>query len=206
MIASTFIHLKRKDFTKYAMELPTVGPRILLSGPAGSEIYQEMLVKALANHFDAKLLIFDSSSMPLGLSMKDAEVLKKGLISESKCICFKQRPAHGDNLQSKCATSQGTEVDIACCSQPSTALKSQAMPKQETSGALSFGIASKRHSFKTGDRVKYVSLPQNLGYPSSLQTPARGPSYGSRGKVVLAFEQKGHLNLVYDLIIQFQRV
>lgn len=27
---------------------------------AGSEIYQEMLVKALANYFGAKLLIFDS--------------------------------------------------------------------------------------------------------------------------------------------------
>ena len=65
------------------------------------------------------------------------------------------------------------------------------MPKQETSGALSFGIASKRHSFKTGDRVKYVSLPQNSGYPSSLQPPSRGPSYGSRGKVVLAFEENG---------------
>ena len=58
LIASTFIHLKCKDFTKYAMELLIVSPRILLSGPAGSEIYQEMLVKALVNHFDAKLLIF----------------------------------------------------------------------------------------------------------------------------------------------------
>jgi hypothetical protein len=48
LIASTFIHLKHKEFTKFAMELPTVNPRILLSGPAGSEIYQEMLVKALA--------------------------------------------------------------------------------------------------------------------------------------------------------------
>ena len=29
---------------------------------AGSEIYQEMLTKALANYFGAKLLIFDSHS------------------------------------------------------------------------------------------------------------------------------------------------
>lgn len=195
LIASTFIHLKRKEFTKFAVELPTVSPRILLSGPAGSEIYQEMLIKALANHFDAKLLIFDSSSMPLGSSMKDAEVSKEGLRSESKCVCFKQRSVHGDNLQSKSGASPGTEVDIACCSQPSTALKSQAMPKQETSGAPSFGTASKRHSFKTGDRVKYVSFPQNSGYPSSLQPPSRGPSYGSRGKVLLAFEENGSSKL-----------
>lgn len=30
---------------------------------AGSEIYQEMLAKALAKHFGAKLLIFDSHSL-----------------------------------------------------------------------------------------------------------------------------------------------
>ena len=76
-------------------------------------------------------------------------------------------------------------------SAPSTALKSQAIPKQETSGALYFGIASKRHSFKIGDCVKSISLPKNSGYPSSLQPPTRGPSYGSRGKVVLAFEENG---------------
>jgi len=33
---------------------------------AGSEIYQEMLAKALAKHFGAKLLIFDSH-LPLGV-------------------------------------------------------------------------------------------------------------------------------------------
>jgi hypothetical protein len=33
----------------------------------GSEIYQEMLAKALANYFGAKLLVFDSHSF-LGVS------------------------------------------------------------------------------------------------------------------------------------------
>ena len=190
-IASTFIYLKRKEFTKFATELPTVSPRILLSGPTGSEIYQEMLVKALANHFGAKLLIFDSSSMPLCSSMMDAEALKEGLRSESKCVCFKQRPVHGDSLHSKSGVSPGTEADMAFCSQPSTAVKSQAMPKQKTSSAPSFATASKRHSFKPGDRVKYVSFPQDSGYRSSLQPLSRGPSYGSRGKVLLASEENG---------------
>lgn len=36
LIASTYIHLKCNKFVKYASELPTVCPRILLSGPAGS--------------------------------------------------------------------------------------------------------------------------------------------------------------------------
>lgn len=36
LIASTHVHLKCNKFVKYASDLPTVSPRILLSGPAGS--------------------------------------------------------------------------------------------------------------------------------------------------------------------------
>ncbi|MBA0548043.1 hypothetical protein Golob_019163 [Gossypium lobatum] len=62
LISASIIHLKHKEHVKYTSDLTTVNPRILLSGPAGSEIYQEMLTKALANYFGAKLLIFDSHS------------------------------------------------------------------------------------------------------------------------------------------------
>lgn len=60
LIAASYIHLKYREYAKYASELPTVNPRILLSGPAGSEIYQEMLAKALAKYFGATLLLSDS--------------------------------------------------------------------------------------------------------------------------------------------------
>lgn len=36
LIASTYIHLKCNQFVKYTSNLPTVCPRILLSGPAGT--------------------------------------------------------------------------------------------------------------------------------------------------------------------------
>ena len=36
LIASTYVHLKCDKFVKYASDLPTVSPRILLSGPAGT--------------------------------------------------------------------------------------------------------------------------------------------------------------------------
>ncbi|MFQ6665425.1 hypothetical protein Gotur_032155 [Gossypium turneri] len=35
LIASTYVHLKCNKFAKYASDLPTMSPRILLSGPAG---------------------------------------------------------------------------------------------------------------------------------------------------------------------------
>ncbi|PHT26584.1 hypothetical protein CQW23_33805 [Capsicum baccatum] len=59
---------------KYINELPAVNPRILLSDPAGSEIYQEILLKALAHFYGAKLLIFDSEASRL--SVKDAEPME----------------------------------------------------------------------------------------------------------------------------------
>ncbi|XP_057817830.1 uncharacterized protein LOC131030892 [Cryptomeria japonica] len=73
LIALTFAHLKRNEVAQFTRKLPNVSSKILMSGPQGSEIYQETLVKALANHFDAKLLIFDRSSKLTASSMKDGE-------------------------------------------------------------------------------------------------------------------------------------
>eukprot|EP00252_Welwitschia_mirabilis_P021048 TRINITY_DN528_c0_g1_i1.p1 TRINITY_DN528_c0_g1~~TRINITY_DN528_c0_g1_i1.p1 ORF type:complete len:1249 (-),score=322.97 TRINITY_DN528_c0_g1_i1:309-4055(-) len=187
LIASSFIHLKCKDYAKFAADLSTISPRILLSGPAGSEIYQEMLVKALARHFDAKLLIFDSSLIPAGSSSKDSDNFKDGL----KYACVKQRGGYSDNLHHKA----GSEADITC-SQTGDALKLQGVTKNEPSTATpSVGGHSRRHSFKTGDRVRYFNSSYNSGYSSAVQPPSRGPSNGSRGKVILAFEDNGSSKL-----------
>ena len=83
LVASCFIHLKHKEHAKYTTYLTTVNPRILLSGPAGSEIYQGMHVKALAKCFEAKLLIFDSQVLLGGLSSKEAELLKDGIVADN---------------------------------------------------------------------------------------------------------------------------
>ncbi|GLJ47454.1 hypothetical protein SUGI_1001530 [Cryptomeria japonica] len=105
LIASTFAHLKRNEFAQFTRKLPNVSSKILMSGPQGSEIYQETLVKALANHFDAKLLIFDSSSILTAPSMKDGEQrgdicpsLRSKLGDRVKFIIKSQK---SDNLPSK---------------------------------------------------------------------------------------------------------
>ncbi|PHU16001.1 hypothetical protein BC332_17206 [Capsicum chinense] len=74
LIASSYLHLKNNEQVKYINELPAVNPRILLSGPAGSEIYHDILVKALAHFYEAKLLIFDTEAFRL--SVKDAEPME----------------------------------------------------------------------------------------------------------------------------------
>nr|CAB3466113.1 unnamed protein product [Digitaria exilis] len=59
LLSAAFIHLK-KEFRKCLQEISSLNQRILLSGPSGSEMYQEALIKALAKHFDARFLILDS--------------------------------------------------------------------------------------------------------------------------------------------------
>ncbi|GMP28735.1 hypothetical protein CsSME_00004158 [Camellia sinensis var. sinensis] len=59
LLPSLVLHIKHSESKDSA-----VSQRILLSGPAGSEIYQEKLSKALAHHFGAKLLVFHSRLYP----------------------------------------------------------------------------------------------------------------------------------------------
>ncbi|CAN6468339.1 unnamed protein product [Victoria cruziana] len=181
LISPIYIHLKRKEFAKFATDLPTVSPRILLSGPSGSEIYQETLAKALANHFGAKLLILDTTTLPSGLSSKESDATKDGARVEKSSTGAKHRPSHSEAMQQKKPASS-VEADIVC----SSVFNSKAPPKQEASTA-----SSRNYIFRKGDRVKFLgALPAPPAY-SSLHAPLRGPSYGSRGKVLLAFEGNG---------------
>ncbi|KAM3687934.1 hypothetical protein ACB098_10G114800 [Castanea mollissima] len=182
LIASTYVHLKCNKFAKYASDLPTVSPRILLSGPAGSEIYQETLAKALAKHFGARLLIVDSLLLPGGPTPKDSDSVKEASASRpERASAFVKRAAQAAGLQHKKPASS-VEADIT----GGSTLSSQAMPKQEASTA-----SSKSATLKAGDRVKFVAtVPSGV---APLQSCAlRGPTTGCRGRVLLAFEENGN--------------
>ncbi|XP_062204060.1 uncharacterized protein LOC133906239 isoform X2 [Phragmites australis] len=112
LLSSAFIPMEKKEYMKSLQNILSLNQRILLSGPSGSEIYQETLIKALAKHFDARLLIVDS------------------LI-----LCHDSSKAKSNKI-----------------------------------------------TFREGDRVEYTG-------PGSLKLTPRGPAYGFRGKVVLAFEK-----------------
>ncbi|XP_073140269.1 uncharacterized protein [Henckelia pumila] len=175
LITSTFIHFKCNKLAKYVSALPTLCPRILLSGPAGSEIYQETLTKALAKYFGARILIVDSIILPGGATSKEPDSVKETSKPERTSVFTKRAAA--TTLQLKKPASS-VEADIT----GGSTISSQAQPKQEASTA-----SSKNYVFKNGDRVKYVGLLPS-GF-SPTQTPIRGPTYGYRGKVVLAFEK-----------------
>ncbi|XP_077212438.1 uncharacterized protein LOC143847481 [Tasmannia lanceolata] len=63
-----YVHLKQADFSKYTRNLSPGSRAILLSGPA--ELYQQMLAKALAHYFEAKLLLLDVTDFSLKIQSK----------------------------------------------------------------------------------------------------------------------------------------
>nr|CAB3490504.1 unnamed protein product [Digitaria exilis] len=187
LLSCAFIHLEKKEFIKQFAEISSINQRILLSGPAGSEIYQETLVKALAKHFGARLLIVDSLLLP-GAPSKDPDSQKDvGKSDKSgdkagseKFAIFQKHHrsslADAVHFRRPAAPTSSVNADIVGTS----TLHSASLPKQESSTAT-----SKSYTFREGDRVRYVGPAQ----PPSL--PQRGPNYGYRGKVMLAFEDNG---------------
>ncbi|XP_057480534.1 uncharacterized protein LOC130767631 isoform X2 [Actinidia eriantha] len=180
LISASYIHLKHREQIKYTSELPTVNPRILLSGPAGSEIYQEMLAKALARYFGAKLLIFDSHSFLGGLSSKEAELLKEGYNVEKSSNINKLSAGATDLAKSM--DPSATEADTPSSSNVPSSCGLESQAKMEIDTVPSSSGTSKSPSFKTGDRVRFI------GSLYSTASSSRGPAFGIRGKVMLPFD------------------
>ncbi|XP_047091258.1 uncharacterized protein LOC124703095 isoform X1 [Lolium rigidum] len=186
LLSCSFLHLEKKEFIKQFSEISSINQRILLSGPAGSEIYQETLIKALAKHFGARLLVVDSLLLP-GVPSKDPETQKDVVKTdksgdrafvEKLTILHKHRPSLADTMHFRrpVAPASSVNADIVGTS----TLHSATLPKQESSTATSKG-----YTFREGERVRYVGPAQP---PAAIP---RGPSYGYRGRVMLAFEENG---------------
>ncbi|GER34347.1 P-loop containing nucleoside triphosphatehydrolases superfamily protein [Striga asiatica] len=85
LTSAACVHLKHLDVSKHTRNLSPASRAILLSGPA--ELYQQMLAKALAHHFEAKLLLLDLNDFSLkmqskyGIAKKDSSLARS--ISEA---------------------------------------------------------------------------------------------------------------------------
>ncbi|KAL2556156.1 P-loop containing nucleoside triphosphate hydrolase superfamily protein [Forsythia ovata] len=68
LTSAAYVHLKHLDVSKHTRNLSPASRAILLSGPA--EFYQQTLAKALAHHFEAKLLLLDITDFSLKMQSK----------------------------------------------------------------------------------------------------------------------------------------
>ncbi|KAJ8510629.1 hypothetical protein OPV22_001063 [Ensete ventricosum] len=169
LLSCAFVHLERKEFSKYTTEISSLSQRVLLSGPLGSEIYQETLVKALAKEFGARMLIIDWFTLLDVLPLKDSKPFKEVKKLDKPSFPGKQH-AHRRRRASS------VEADIMA----SSVHDLESLVNQEASTA-----SSKSYPFKKGDRVTYVGSLQSREVPLG----PRGPNYGYRGKVMLVFEE-----------------
>ncbi|XP_022922147.1 ribosome biogenesis ATPase RIX7-like isoform X1 [Cucurbita moschata] len=68
LMSAAYVHLKHCDISRHTRNLSPASRAILLSGP--TELYQQMLAKALAHHFESKLLLLDVSDFSLKMQSK----------------------------------------------------------------------------------------------------------------------------------------
>ncbi|XP_010533620.1 PREDICTED: spastin isoform X3 [Tarenaya hassleriana] len=68
LTSAAYVHLKHSEASRYTRNLSPASRAILLSGPA--ELYQQMLAKALAHFFEAKLLLLDVTDFALKIQSK----------------------------------------------------------------------------------------------------------------------------------------
>ncbi|GJR83283.1 putative adenosinetriphosphatase [Tanacetum coccineum] len=81
LTSAAFVYLKNIDFSKHTRNLAPASRTILLSGPA--ELYQQMLAKALAHHFEAKLLLLDTTDFSLKIQSKYGASAKPNSLKRS---------------------------------------------------------------------------------------------------------------------------
>ncbi|XP_019444640.1 PREDICTED: uncharacterized protein LOC109348599 isoform X1 [Lupinus angustifolius] len=68
LTSAGYVHLKHAEVSKYTRNLAPASRTILLSGSA--ELYQQVLAKALAHYFEAKLLLLDLTDFSLKIQNK----------------------------------------------------------------------------------------------------------------------------------------
>ncbi|CAK9176936.1 unnamed protein product [Ilex paraguariensis] len=81
LTSATYLHLKHLDVSKHTRNLSPASRAILLSGPA--ELYQQMLAKALAHYFEAKLLLLDITDFSLKMQSKYGSAKKESSFKRS---------------------------------------------------------------------------------------------------------------------------
>ncbi|CAL9105821.1 hypothetical protein MUK42_11633 [Musa troglodytarum] len=81
LTSAAYVHLKQADFSKYTRNLSPASRAILVSGPA--ELYQQMLAKALAHYFEAKLLLLDITDFSLKIQSKYGSAPKDSTFKRS---------------------------------------------------------------------------------------------------------------------------
>ena len=65
LLYAAFLHFRRQHYASFVSELSNMSPKILLTGPYGSNKCQEAIVHALAKEAGSRILIYDQAALGL---------------------------------------------------------------------------------------------------------------------------------------------
>ncbi|KAI4363654.1 hypothetical protein MLD38_019844 [Melastoma candidum] len=81
LTSAAYVHLKHSEISRHTRNLSPASRTILLSGP--SELYQQVLAKALAHFFESKLLLLDIHDLSIKMQNKYGVVFKEPSLKKS---------------------------------------------------------------------------------------------------------------------------
>lgn len=193
LVSSAFVFLQRPEFAKFASDLSSLSRKILLSGPSGTELYQEALAKALAKHFNARALVIDSSDLePRPYSAAAAAAAAAASAEQPVPAEHQRRLSAMRGLSAVIGTLAGeppgssSGEDDDDLSDPRTLLLDARLGRESR---LGLGPAG-RVVLRKGERVRFVggaSAALMLHPDRSRQD--RGPALGARGTVVVTIDE-----------------
>ncbi|CAN4127284.1 unnamed protein product [Withania somnifera] len=148
LTSASFVHLTTADFAKHTRNLSPASRTILLSGPA--ELYQQMLAKALAHYFNAKLLLLDVTDFSLKMQSKYGGTCKeysfKRSISETTVGrisgmfgSFSMLQPKEENKGTLCRQSSGVDIGSKDGSLKATNLRRNASASANLNDITSYG-------------------------------------------------------------------
>ncbi|KAH8944621.1 hypothetical protein BDL97_13G121600 [Sphagnum fallax] len=190
-------HLLQPKFATYGVGLPSSSRRVCLRGPAGTELYQERMVEALAHHLKASLLVLDSCALAPH-DYGDQEFSSESDVedSDTEVDCHEGSSGNSDNSDedNEEESSKSCSAVLEFAAESVEEYKQRVLLQERRDrGDDSLEQQGSHPDFKLrkGDRVKYVGGSDRLGRSEKTRQFMK---IGQTGRIVSV--PKGHTGKV----------
>ncbi|KAH9544444.1 hypothetical protein CY35_13G120300 [Sphagnum magellanicum] len=190
-------HLLQPKFATYGVGLPSSSRRVCLRGPAGTELYQERMVEALAHHLKASLLVLDSCALAPH-DYGDQEFSSESDVedSDTEVDCHEGSSGNSDNSDedNEEESSKSCSAVLEFAAESVEEYKQRVLLQERRDrGDDSLEQQGSHPDFKLrkGDRVKYVGGSDRLGRSEKIRQFMK---IGQTGRIVSV--PKGHTGKV----------
>ncbi|KAL7108325.1 hypothetical protein ACP275_06G105400 [Erythranthe tilingii] len=185
LTSAAYVHLKHLDVvSKHTRNLSPASRAILLSGPG--ELYQQMLAKALAHHFEAKLLILDVADFSFKMQSKYGGSKKDSSVERSVSEVTLERMSSFLGSLSILPSQENTKVWRQSCESDGAAIRNTEVVND--------------NSLKTRRSSSVSSDMSSITAKSSLSNSAPSKRISS-----WSFDEKIFIESVYKVLVSISQ-